>query len=290
MSESRKTIFISCGQFTARERELGQKVRALVEDLTPFEGYFAQDQSSLESLTSNILHRLHKSVGLIVIMHHRGKIEGRDINRASVWVEQEVAIAAFMEEVLGRRLHAVLFNEEGISLEGLRKYIIFNAKSFSNDEDVLQKLKTILPTWKEPKYLDDQESQKLVDAAKLSVEAQTGMNTSFTILVWNHSDYPFAIETIELFSKKNELCKPIFKPNNSNWTVLPQGSLPINFMTDRDVSQRLTGIHGHFFTTNQFHVDIVIEVQGKMLGMTKKVKGTRTVQVNTRGHQITPIL
>src|SRR5882672_1636486 len=62
MAEPRKTVFISCGQYTEKERELGQKVCALVEKLTPFTGYFAQNQSSVESLTANILHRLHQSV------------------------------------------------------------------------------------------------------------------------------------------------------------------------------------------------------------------------------------
>ena len=109
MSESRKTVFISCGQFTDDERDLGRQVCELVPKLTPFDGYFAQNQSSLKALSENILTRLYESVGLIVIMHHRGKIEGREINRASVWVEQEVAIATLMEQVLGRHLHAVLF-------------------------------------------------------------------------------------------------------------------------------------------------------------------------------------
>jgi len=48
---------------------------------------------------------LYESVGLIVIIHHRGKIEGCNTIRASVWIEQEVAIATLMEQVLGRPLY-----------------------------------------------------------------------------------------------------------------------------------------------------------------------------------------
>jgi hypothetical protein len=54
MSESQKTVFISCGQSTDKERELGQRVCALVEKLTPFEGYFAQNQSTASNERSRI--------------------------------------------------------------------------------------------------------------------------------------------------------------------------------------------------------------------------------------------
>src|SRR5258706_14784817 len=131
MVEARKTIFISCGQYTDEERELGKRVCSLVEECTPFHGYFAQNQTTLQALSENILTRLYESVGLIVIMHHRGKIEGHEINRASVWVEQEVAMATLMEQVLDRPLHAALFVQHGITLEGLRKYIQFNANEFT---------------------------------------------------------------------------------------------------------------------------------------------------------------
>ena len=102
MVEQRKTVFISCGQYTDEEKELGKRVCDLVTKSTIFEGYFAQNQTTLKTLSENVLRRLYESVGLIVIMHHRGKIEGRDVIRASVWVEQEIAMATLMEQVLGR--------------------------------------------------------------------------------------------------------------------------------------------------------------------------------------------
>jgi hypothetical protein len=100
MAEGRKTVFISCGQFTEEEKALGKEACELVKKLTPFEGYFAENQTTLKALSENILRRLYESVGLIVIMimHHRGKIEGRDITRASVWIEQEVAIATLLAQ------------------------------------------------------------------------------------------------------------------------------------------------------------------------------------------------
>jgi hypothetical protein len=95
MSEPRKTVFISCGQYSEEERALGKSAAELVRQCTPFDGYFAENQTTLATLTENVLTRLYESVGLIVIMHHRGTVEtprGR-LTRASVWVEQEVAVA-----------------------------------------------------------------------------------------------------------------------------------------------------------------------------------------------------
>src|SRR6267143_4945075 len=126
MAERRKTIFISCGQYAPQERELGKQVCEMVAKYTPFEGYFAENQVTLKTLSENILRRLYDSVGLIVIMHHRGKIEGRDIIRASVWVEQEIAMATLMEQVLGRPLYVALFIQRGIAIEGIRQQIQLN--------------------------------------------------------------------------------------------------------------------------------------------------------------------
>lgn len=76
MAPGSRTVFISCGQSTDAERRLGEQVRELVDNLTPFRGYFAQNQTSLSALSQNVLSKLYDSVGLIAIMHHRGRMEG----------------------------------------------------------------------------------------------------------------------------------------------------------------------------------------------------------------------
>src|SRR5260370_39431294 len=151
--ERRKTVFISCGQYAAEERELGKQVCDMVAKYTPFEGYFAENQTTLQALSENVLRRLYESVGLIVIMHHRGKIEGRTTIRASVWIEQEVAMATLMEQVLGRPLHVALFVQPGIAIEGIRQQIQFNPIEFTSSDEVIARLRAILPTWKEPRYI-----------------------------------------------------------------------------------------------------------------------------------------
>lgn len=137
------------GQLTQEEKSLGKQIQSLVAELTPFEPYFAEYQSSLEGLTDNIFRSLDQAVGFITVMHSRGEvtIPDRKIMRASVWVEQEIAIAAFLVQTLGRKLHAVAFIQDGIHLEGVRKYIIFKPEPFKESAEVIQRLKAILPTW-----------------------------------------------------------------------------------------------------------------------------------------------
>ena len=85
-----------------------------------------------------MLRRLYESVGLIVIMHHRGKIEGRDIIRASVWIEQEIAIATLVEQVLGRPLHIAVFIQHGIAIERIRQQIQLNLIEFTTSDEVIE--------------------------------------------------------------------------------------------------------------------------------------------------------
>ena len=59
-------------------------------------------------------------IGFIAIMHHRGTVTGHDrtITRASVWIEQEIAIAAFMGQVLKRPLRSASYCQKGIQRIG----------------------------------------------------------------------------------------------------------------------------------------------------------------------------
>ena len=97
-SERKPLVFISCGQFTDEEKLLGARVAKLVEELTSCEGYFAENENSLAGLSQNIFGALNRAVGLIAIMHHRGRVEtpSGHRTRGSVWVEQETGIAAFL--------------------------------------------------------------------------------------------------------------------------------------------------------------------------------------------------
>ncbi len=150
-------IFISCGQRTEEERQLGTEIRDLVPQLTPFEPYLAEAQSTFEGLTANILRALYDASGFIAVMHDRGRVDipGRPV-RASVWIEQETAIAAFMAQILQRNLYVATYQQRGIELEGMREQLMLNSKVFEENSEVIEHLRTVLPTWTPQEKTSDQ--------------------------------------------------------------------------------------------------------------------------------------
>lgn len=147
MEKDKPKIFISCGQRTEVEKALGIKIVELIEELTPFEPYFAEGQTTLEGLTKNIFGALNHAAGFIAVLHHRGVVSPGGI-RASVWIEQEIAIAAFLQQILGRDLNVAAYLQPGIIVEGVRAQLLLNPIEFESNDDVINHLKRILPTWK----------------------------------------------------------------------------------------------------------------------------------------------
>jgi len=147
-------VFVSCGQVTSEERQLGADVSRLISDLTSYRPYFAENQTTLEGFTHNILGNLNKAIGFIAIMHPRGIVklhDGKEETRGSVWVEQEIAIAAFMAQILHHQIRMAAYIHKDIRREGMRDQLLLGAVTFSKDSQVIESLSGILPTWK----LDD---------------------------------------------------------------------------------------------------------------------------------------
>lgn len=144
-------VFISCGQDTLQERQLGRDICSLIADLRPdANAYFAQNQSTVEGLNSNIFGYLHRSAALICVMHGRGEItlpEGRSLIRSSVWIEQEIAIAAFIYNVLKRPIPILFYKQANVATEGIRAAVLVNSLiDFTHDSQVLDDLRSRLPT------------------------------------------------------------------------------------------------------------------------------------------------
>ena len=136
-------VFISCGQYTEKERKLGKDLATLVGELTSCEGYFAENQNSLLGLSQHIFAALNRAAGFIAVMHHRGRVEtpeGEQI-RGSVWVEQEIAIAAFLAQAQGRDLPVLVYIQKGIKREGVRQQLRLKAVEFEAEEEVVADLK-----------------------------------------------------------------------------------------------------------------------------------------------------
>lgn len=147
----RDQVFISCGQQTENEIALGQRLVELVEQHTGLKGYFAQNQQSLEGVTHNIFQAIYNSAAFIAVMHRRDLISREpDVYRGSVWVEQEIAIAAFAVQVLGAQLPNRAFIQSGIRREGVRGFIHLNATEFEKNEEVLASIEDWLPSLELP--------------------------------------------------------------------------------------------------------------------------------------------
>ena len=68
-------------------------------------------------------------------------------NQGSVWIEQEIAIAAFLTQVLTRDLRVAAYIHSDISREGMRDKLQLNPTPFKSSAEVLEHLRQTLPTW-----------------------------------------------------------------------------------------------------------------------------------------------
>lgn len=142
-------IFISCGQYSDEEVAIGKALEQLVRELTPYDAYFAEVQNTLEGLTSNIFGSLHRCVAFVAVAHHRGTVKrphGESV-RASVWVEQEIAIAAFIQQALQRKIEVALYLQRGIRREGVREQLRLAPVEFETSDEVIADFRQRLSGW-----------------------------------------------------------------------------------------------------------------------------------------------
>lgn len=104
-------VFISCGQRTEAEKDIGLEAMAHFRNLG-FEAYFAESVHSLEALTENIFRHLSKSEYAVFIDCQRDKLPSGQC-RGSLFVNQELAIAGFLQSESS--IHECLvFHQEGV--------------------------------------------------------------------------------------------------------------------------------------------------------------------------------
>ena len=144
-------VFVSCGQVTETEKKLGRDLIALVEGVRGLQAYFAETVCSLEGLSANIFKNLERASAFVTVMHHRGVVKGRsgaeDRIRASVWIEQEIAIASFLQQTRSPDLRVAAYAQKGVAREGVRDAIILNALEFESNEEILRDLESKLARW-----------------------------------------------------------------------------------------------------------------------------------------------
>jgi hypothetical protein len=146
----KQAIFVSCGQRTEEERQLGRQICDLIDSHPAFCAYFADMQSNLRGLNENILDKLADCVGFVTVMHPRGTVsfsDGKQITRVSVWIEQEIAIAAYIQRTRKQDLRVAAYAHQSVEPEGLRELLQLNPTPFTESSEVLLHLKEVLNTW-----------------------------------------------------------------------------------------------------------------------------------------------
>jgi hypothetical protein len=179
-------VFISCGQYTPEEKQLGKQIAQIVSsfDLAPF---FAEEVQDLNGLDANILRALHDCAAFITVLHPRGKIECPDhsvITRASVWIEQEIAIAAYIQRMEKPAFPVIAFAHESIDREGLRGFLQLNPIPFRTESDVI----VALPGRLRNLSIAD-------ESLKLSMQSAAGPT---------HSDHPIRRLNLKLINNTNQ--------------------------------------------------------------------------------------
>jgi len=62
---------------------------------------------------------------------------GSKHTRGSVWIEQEIAIAAFLTQTRNHEIPVLLYTKKGIEREGAREQLKLNPFEFENESEVL---------------------------------------------------------------------------------------------------------------------------------------------------------
>lgn len=132
-------VFISCGQATDREKNIGLEVERHFRS-RGFETYFAEKVHSPEGLTEHIFKFLKESEYFVFIDFRRSKLSETE-SRGSLFVGQEIGIATFL------KIPGLGFLEKGIRREGILNYQIHNAFYFEDGIEIINKLREETIGW-----------------------------------------------------------------------------------------------------------------------------------------------
>lgn len=238
---TKELVFISCGQATPEEKKLGADVSELVSELTPYRPYFADNQSSLEGLTLNILGTLNKAIGLIAIMHQRGVVRLHDDTeaiRGSVWIEQELAIAAFIRQILNRQIKVAAYIHKNIRREGMRDQLLLNPIPFSTDSEVLEHLRNALPDWR---LADDPAAGKRWNLVREELSKLPEYNREAVRLLLDYgslTDYT-ALQKLGQIARQNSLASVLPGLQNMTGLIRPVPGQPSTRRPEYELSYEI---------------------------------------------------
>jgi hypothetical protein len=228
---NKRIIFVSCGQFTQEEKNLGKAIVSMVDAMPGLKAYFAEEVQDLNGLDFNILMKLRQAAGFITVLHPRGEIQRHDgtAQRASVWIEQEIAIATYIRQIEKRPLPVIAFIHESVALEGIRSLLQLNPAHFRHESEVIEQLRIRLESWK-----NLFENSGALRMQSTSIMVHDGHNTRHLILRFTNNTNK------HIGALEGELRIPA--PNLRHW-----------YNTGGYLEEAVNDWGGRIFTFNQMH-------------------------------------
>ncbi|MCE5308862.1 MAG: hypothetical protein LLG20_14585 [Acidobacteriales bacterium] len=135
---SDRLIFVSCGQRTPGEKQLGLGVKAAIDSHEGFSAYFADAVQSLTTLGNHVFDALRRCTGAVAFLHSRGN------GSSSMWINQELAVLAYRQFFESAEIPILVFKEDSVRLEGAMSAFIVNAKPLIDEEAVIAEVSTWL--------------------------------------------------------------------------------------------------------------------------------------------------
>ena len=120
--------------------------------------FFAEAAHDAADLNTSLFRELQNCDGFVAVMHKRGEVSYSDRpphHRASVWIQQEIAILHYRSFLLGRPIPMRIYLESGIEPEGLTQFSMINPIKFEDTQAILEDLTKWLggSTFDEPPVL-----------------------------------------------------------------------------------------------------------------------------------------
>ena len=138
----KKRVFVSCGQHTEEEKSFGQEILRLI-DSHGMAGFFAEEVHQAADLNTSLFKELQRCDALVAVLQKRGDVQYEKFpisQRASVWIQQEIAILFYRSFLLERTIPMRIYMERGILHEGLTTVSIINPIQFEKKQTVLEDL------------------------------------------------------------------------------------------------------------------------------------------------------
>ena len=203
--------------------------------------------------------------------------------RASVWIEQEIAVAAFIQQILARPINVASYVHESVDREGMREQLLLNPKSFVSNNQVLEHLKTVLPTWMPPdetkeqigihveiKYETRLITQERHDYCLLVLASNSGSEP----IELSHVDLEFPCDLMELpaahpmlVSERSTLTTCFFRAERQSLPRIYPGDvkrvLTIDYHVDHDIFWHKRHLFGQSATATAYPVDGSPEIAEK---------------------------